>query len=41
MLVTGRYPNYGIPIAVLFAIIIVGDLIAIPFPYIFAKQSGQ
>jgi hypothetical protein len=40
LLVAGRYPNYAIPMAVLFATIIVGDLIAIPFPYLFTKQSG-
>ncbi len=40
-LVAGQYPNYGIPMAILFATIIVGDLIAIPFRYLFAKQSAQ
>ena len=41
LLVAGQYPNYGIPMAILFATIIVGDLIAIPFRYLFAKQSAQ
>jgi hypothetical protein len=41
LLFTGRFPNYAIFSAVLFATFIVGDLIAIPFPYIFSKQTGQ
>jgi len=35
----GRYPPYGIPIAILFASYVVGDLIAIPFPYLLLKKS--
>jgi hypothetical protein len=41
LLVSGRFPNYAIPMAVLFTTFIVGDLMAIPFPYVFAKQPGQ
>ncbi len=41
LVVTGRFPNYAIFIAVIFATYIVGDLIAIPFSYVFAKQSDQ
>jgi len=41
LLVAGRFPNYAIPMAVLFATFIVGDLMAIPFRYVFAKQLGQ
>jgi len=41
LLIAGRYPSFGIPMAVLFATFIVGDLIAIPFPYVFAKQSEK
>ena len=41
LLVAGRFPNYGVVFAAIFATFIVGDLIAIPFSYIFAKQSGQ
>jgi len=40
-LIAGQFPNYAIPMALLFATFIVGDLMAIPFPYIFAKQPGQ
>ena len=41
LLVAGRLPNFAILMSVLFASFIVGDLIAIPFPYVFAKQPGQ
>jgi len=41
LLFAGRFPNYAIIIAIIFATFIVGDLIAIPFSYIYAKQSGQ
>lgn len=40
LLVSGRFPNYAIVITAIFASFIVGDLIAIPFPYIFLKQTG-
>jgi len=32
------FPMYGISFIVIFAIFIIGDLIAIPFSYVFAKQ---
>jgi len=41
LLVAGRFPSYAIFIAVIFATYIAGDLIAIPFSYIFVRQSGQ
>jgi len=41
LLVARQFPNYAIFIALIFATYIIGDLIAIPFSYIFAKQSGQ
>lgn len=41
MLVTGRLPAYAVPTAVIFSTYIIGDLIAIPFSYIFAKESDQ
>jgi hypothetical protein len=41
LLVTGRFPTYAVFAIVLFATFIVGDLIAIPFPYLFSKQTGQ
>ena len=38
MMVTGRFPNYAIFTAVTFATYIIGDLIAIPFSYVFTKE---
>ena len=38
LLVAGSFPTYAIPFAVIFATYIVGDLIAIPFSYVLAKQ---
>ncbi|HUV03852.1 MAG TPA: hypothetical protein VMX94_01955 [Armatimonadota bacterium] len=38
LLVAGRLPAYGIPLAVVFATYIIGDLIAIPFGYVFSKE---
>jgi hypothetical protein len=35
----GSFPAYGIVYAVIFALFVIGDLIAIPFSYVFAKQS--
>ena len=34
-------PLYGILFAVIFATFIIGDLIAIPFSYVFAKSTNQ
>jgi hypothetical protein len=39
MLLAGRFPAYGILPAVIYATYIVGDLIAIPFPYVFAGRT--
>ncbi len=39
LLVAGQFPRYGILYAVIFATYIIGDLVAIPFRYVFAKQS--
>lgn len=41
VLVTGKFPTYALLQVVIFATYIIGDLIAIPFSYIFAKQSDQ
>lgn len=41
LLLAGRFPTYAIPLAGIFATYIVGDLIAIPFSYIFAKQPAE
>ena len=40
LLITARFPSYAIPTVVIFATYIIGDLIAIPFPYVFAKESN-
>jgi hypothetical protein len=39
LLVAGKFPVYGLLHVIIFATYIIGDLIAIPFPYVFAKQS--
>jgi hypothetical protein len=41
LLVTGHFPSYAIPTVIIFATYIVGDLIAIPFSYAFAKESNK
>jgi hypothetical protein len=39
--VTAHFPSYAIPTVIIFATFIVGDLIAIPFSYVFAKESNR
>ena len=39
LLVTGKFSNKYIPMVVLFALVVIGDLIAIPFREMFSKQS--
>jgi len=41
LLITGRFPSYGITTAIIFASYIVGDVIAIPFSYLIARQPAQ
>jgi hypothetical protein len=41
LLIAGRFPTYAIPIAIIFATYLIGDLIAIPFSYVFEKQSDK
>jgi hypothetical protein len=41
LLVTAKFPSYAIPMAIIFVTYIIGDLIAIPFSYIFTKESNQ
>ena len=41
ILVTAKFPTYGILYVVIFATYIIGDLIAIPFSYVFAKQADR
>jgi len=38
LLVTGRFPGYAVPTAVIFATYVVGDLIAIPFSYVLTSH---
>lgn len=38
LLFSGLFPMYGISMVVIFAIFVIGDLIAIPFSYVFTKQ---
>ena len=39
LLMSGRFPGYAVPTAVIFATYVVGDLIAIPFPYVFTRHT--
>jgi len=39
LLVVGNFPIYGILHVIIFATYIVGDIIAIPFSYVFSKQA--
>jgi hypothetical protein len=41
LLVTAHFPSYAIPTVIIFVTFIIGDLIAIPFSYVFAKQSDR
>ena len=41
VLIAGTFPAYAIGYVVFFAIYIIGDLIAIPFSYVFAKQPDR
>ncbi len=38
---TGHFPSYAMPTVIIFATFIVGDLIAIPFSYVFTKEPKQ
>jgi hypothetical protein len=41
LLITAQSPDYAVLIAIVFATYIIGDLIAIPFSYVFAKQADR
>jgi len=41
IVVTAMFPTYAILYVVIFATYIIGDLIAIPFSYVFAKQADR
>jgi len=40
LLVSGRFPAYAVVTAVIFATYIIGDLVAIPFSYVFARGNS-
>lgn len=39
LLISAQFPSYAISIAIIFATYIIGDIIAIPFSYVFAKEQ--
>ena len=41
LLVNAKFPSYAILMVIIFVTFIIGDLIAIPFSYIFTKESNQ
>jgi hypothetical protein len=41
LVITARFPAYGITFVLIFATYIIGDLIAIPFSSLFAKESDR
>jgi len=41
LLITAHFPGYAIPFVLIFASYIIGDLIAIPFHYVFAQESNR
>ena len=41
IVVTAKFPTYAILYVVIFATYIIGDLIAIPFSYVFGKQADR
>jgi hypothetical protein len=40
LLLAGRFPPYAVVYVVIFATYVIGDLIAVPFPYVFAKEDA-
>ena len=40
-LFAGKFPAYAVLQVVIFATYIIGDLIAIPFSYVFARESDR
>ncbi len=41
LVIGAHFPSYAIPTVIIFATYIIGDLIAIPFPYVFAREQNQ
>lgn len=39
LLISAQFPSYAISMAIIFATYIIGDLIAIPFSYVLAKEQ--
>ena len=39
ILVAGKFPTYGLMYVAIYATYIIGDMVAIPFSYVFAKQA--
>ena len=40
LLLTGKFPTYALLFTTIYVSYIIGDLIAIPFSYVFAKQPA-
>lgn len=41
LVIKQQFPGYAVMLAVIFMTYIIGDLIAIPFPVVFARDAGQ
>jgi hypothetical protein len=41
ILIAGKFPSYAVLYVLIFATYIIGDLIAIPFSYVFAKETDH
>jgi len=41
LLLSGRFPGYAVLTAAIFATYVVGDLVAIPFSYVFSSRGGS
>jgi hypothetical protein len=41
LLLGDGFPAYGVPYTIIFALFVIGDLIAIPFSYVFRKEDRQ
>lgn len=41
LLIAAHFPSYAMPTVIIFGTYIIGDLIAIPFSYVFGKESHQ
>jgi len=41
LLFTNKFPSFAVSMSIIFATYVIGDFIAIPFSYIFTKESSQ